>query len=801
VLSGILHLEVTKTQKTLILTSVFIAGVSCYFLDLMPYLICLFIILAGFSVYKRVLSFRFILICSLVLVFSVFYSTYRTPKPDNLYYLAPVNTKIEGIVASIPKNNFYNSIKFEFEVDKIKTNKSKWDNIKAKTIVTIYDKTRSYEQIRIGDRLRLFANIKKPFEATNPGQFDYSKYLSNSGIFTTSSVKSGDFEIITHPAYGKWFYIQKIDSFREQIIEKHKVYLKSPKLEILGGVVFGNSAIPPPNEVKQNFINSGLLHLLAASGLNVGLIFGIWFFLTRRLNLPYNFSIISGGLVVLVYVFMTGLPPSILRATGMLELGLIGKLLDRKADNLALLALIGAVLLLIDPLMVKDIGFQLSFMVTLGLLISVPVLVEKTKPVPEWLSAAVIIPIVAQIWVAPLQMFHFNTFATYSVLANITVVPFTAIISFAGFIGSILSLFPFIGNISCMVCDKFVEPFISVLLGVSEFFSNKPESILYTAQPAIISIILFYILILVIINLIKTDFSSVKQKYFAIILLITFITSLTIKNFHNTLDITFFDVGEGDATLVRTPSNKTILFDTGRSGRFSPAKSIITNYLRDIGIGHIDVLVLSHPDDYHIGGTLDLLNEITPRIIYHNGEKSGSKNFQKIENYIKKNNLNYLKAHNNMPVAIDKDVKINLYQPKNIDKHSQNDNSLILSVKYKDFNALLLSDSNTEALETIKDDIFHPVKVVKIPDHGSKKSINSEILKRLNPYVAIISVGKNNHGHPDEGIIDLLKSKKINTLRTDLNNAIQISTNGIKEEVYCFDKHRGRLIKQFDMQK
>ena len=213
--------------------------------------------------------------------------------------------------------------------------------------------------------------------------------------------------------------------------------MKSPNIEVLGGIVFGDDAINPPDLIKTSFINSGLLHILAASGMNVSIIFGIWYFIGTRLRLNYRFVILVGAVLVGFYTLMTGMGPSVLRAALMIEFVIFGKLIDRAADSIALIFLVALLLLLYDPAMINDVGFQLSFVVTFALIYCVPPVLDRIKNKPaNFLAGAVLIPFVAQLWAAPIQMFYFNNFATYSVLANLAITPFIMLISFGGFLGS-----------------------------------------------------------------------------------------------------------------------------------------------------------------------------------------------------------------------------------------------------------------------------------------------------------------------------------------------------------------------------
>ncbi|MCQ2958223.1 MAG: competence protein ComEC family protein [Candidatus Gastranaerophilales bacterium] len=354
----------------------------------------IFIAYIIYALYKKHFDKVFAAIAVLFFILTSFYTHYREPITDVLTGFDKNEITMEGIVTTLPEKTATGKTKFFFEVNKIIDLQGYERNVKAKT--QAYLKFDNNYKISRGNNLKIKANIVVPQMATNEGEFDYGKYLATLDVFTFSYVNS--FEISDKEPDLFYKTLNKIDNLRDKIIKEHYKYLSDAKTEILGGVVFGSDAIKPSAKLKKIFIDSGLYHLLAASGMNVAFIFGIWFFILIRLRLPYNFVIISGGIVVLFYAFMTGLPPSVTRATWMIELALLGKLLDRTANNNVVLLFVCAILLIYNPLLLTDIGFQLSFMVTFGLITCATPLTESIKFIPPKISAWFIIPFIAQIF-------------------------------------------------------------------------------------------------------------------------------------------------------------------------------------------------------------------------------------------------------------------------------------------------------------------------------------------------------------------------------------------------------------------
>jgi len=799
----------TKPQKTFIFCITFITGIAAYFLHIIPFMAVIFLILISFLSYKKIFSIKFSLLCLLIAAFSVFYCAYRTPTPDALSKIAPAKINLKGRVISEPDITSTGGTKFEFKVYSLSATP-----IKTKTIVNIYDKT----NIKIGDILEIKGYIKAPYEATNPSQFDYKKYLKNQGIFTLTSVKSNNFKIIEHPKSGKWFVIQKLNGLKNIIVEKNRKYIKSPHLEVLEGMVLGNYAVPVPENIKQDFIKSGLLHLLAASGMNVGFIFGFWFFFASILKIPYRSKIITGMVLVAFYSLLTGLPPSVMRAAVMAEFLLLGKLLDRKADSLILLIAVCALMLLIDPFLLTNVSFQLSYITTFGLLLCIPPLMEKIKNVPEFLSGALLIPIIAQLWASPVQMFHFNNFAIYSVPANIVVLPFTGIITYIGFIGNMFGLLPLIGDKICWLTAVISKPFIDITLFVSNYVSNLPGALYYFAKPNIAEIAIFYSLVIAVLYAIVKNFSSAclpaingisdgqsppfslcrqsakKLNIAALALLLSLLIFVFKDNFNKNLEFVFFDVGQGDGIYVHTPNNKNFLVDTGATGKYLPAKTAIVPYLRARGINTLDAVVLTHQDSDHTGGALQILKNIKVNNVFHNGLSDDTKFNHKLKNYIIKNNVKNTIVNTGQVINFDNNMTIRVVRSQNTDKNTDNEDGIMLYITYNKFSALLMADCEAESIYEIKKYVNKPVNLLKIGHHGSYNSVNYHFLDYLKPELAIISVGKRGYkyGHPNKQVLNDLKDFNVKTLRTDKDYAITVNSDGNNYSFKTFKNQKNR---------
>ncbi|MBQ7450195.1 DNA internalization-related competence protein ComEC/Rec2 [bacterium] len=783
-----------KLNITILFSILFILGIVSFFANI-PIILLIFVSLGlvGLIYTDRIKPIAAFLLF-LTFLGGFYIADFRVKNSDALYYIAPKNNIVaEGKVVSILETNKPDKTRFYFKVDKINTGYKEVDNLKSKTIVTLFEPREVYSKIQIGDTLRLKGNLRLPQKAANPNEFGYKNYLQNMNTFSTMFIQKDNFEIVKKPQSIGWKFLQKVNIQRNAITEKHSKILKSPYLELLGGVVFGDDAITPTDELKESFRISGLLHLLAASGLNVGIIFGIWFFIGNLFKMNYRLNIIIGSFLIILYTCMTGFSPSILRATLMIEFVLFGKLLDRKADSLALISFVCFLMLLYNPSWICHIGFQLSFLVTTGLILAMPVISEWCKKYNkfwQFLINSAAVPVIAQIWVLPVQMFYFNTFTMYSPLANILVLPFITIVSFTGFISSIIAMFPFTPDILIKICDMFLSPFLIITVKISDFISSLPNANLVTIQPNIVQILLYYGFVLLITKFFIDEMKNKKLIYIAIsvfaILLMSFI-----KIPDNKLHLTFFSVKNADSCLVKTPENHYFVIDTGKksfSGSYSSGEGVIAKYLLAKGITKIDYVILSHLDNDHIGGTVGLLEKIKVKKVFVNTDIPTTQTSQELFDYLKKHNIPYEIVKNDTVLYEEKDLKVRAYLNKSID---ENENSIINLLEYKNFNALFMGDAGIGGYEILP---VRKIDVLKLGHHGAKDTINKAVLDKIKPQTVIVSTGQNQYGHPHFSIIDLFSENNIHYLRTDNKNTIDISTDGTNKQENCYLPEKRKFL-------
>lgn len=765
---------------------IFIAGVSSYFYG--PAILFAAIVTVGLltCLYLNLFSFKRVLFLIFVFYFGFFISFVKIKNYDDLLPLAPLNTTFTGRIVSIPNSPEKDKVRFFMQVDNVAGK-----NVAGKTFVTISTNPEVIEPLNIGEKISINGNLRRPFSASNPSQFDYSVYLRNFNAFTVLYSNGEGLKFLEDKPSVKWKFLQRLNDTRNKILKTHSKFLKSPNLEILGGIVFGDDAVAPPDYIKTSFINSGLLHILAASGMNVAFIFSFWFVILRFLRVPYKPRVLSGMLLIVLYTLMTGLGPSVVRAALMLLFVLTGKLLDRDTHSVSLLSLVAVLMLIYNPAYLNNVSFQLSFLVTFGLITTATIFSQKLDKVPDWLKAPILIPLVAQIWIAPIQMFYFNTFSLYSIFANISTVCLLSVISFCGFVSSVISVITPLADITCRIFDFGLNYLLNILVWISDFFANLPHCVLQTTHPNLLQLLFYYSVLLTVTFLVK--YEKYKESILVTIIGVVIILGTTIRPVSHKLEIIAFDVQNADSFLIKTPQNKYFFIDTGKapykSGN-SQAKIIMLKYLKDRGIKDLEGVIVTHFDNDHSGGTVDFIENTNIKTLYLNSTEKETQTAKDIFNAVKKLKQNVRIVKNEDIIYFEPNLTLKTYKAKIGGKNRSNECSTVTLLSYGKFEMLFMGDADVTSFNQLQKDIPHNVEVLKVGHHGGPRVVDSQMLEHLGNRVSLISTGINYFGHPNKGTLDILRNTDI--LRTDLLNSIKIMTDGNEYKIYSYDTHDKR---------
>ena len=397
------------------------------------------------------------------------YCVWRSPQPaanDISHFVSLEEQRVLGRVLQRPQTARYGKAKFFLEVQSVSNENTNgiWIPNTASGKLYVTAALEPSKRLYPGEMVELKGKV----EATEQDAEDksgFGGYLARKGCF--AKFKTYWIEFLPEQTPPRWALWQ----LRQRIVSAQDKWLGEPSGNLLSAMTLGRRAVDLPADVKDSFIKAGLAHTLAASGFHVSLVLGL--VLGALKSLQPRTRAVAGFLSLALYVGLTGLQPSVIRASVMGIGALVGLALQRKVDPRRGLFVAITLILLCNPQWIWDVGFQLSAIATLGLIVMVPWLLKKMDFMPSGISALLAIPIAAYIWTFPLQLHYFDTVPVYSILLNAIATPLVVIISLGGFVsGAAAMVWPVLGS---AIAANLYYP-IHLLIWIVNRFNQLPGS-------------------------------------------------------------------------------------------------------------------------------------------------------------------------------------------------------------------------------------------------------------------------------------------------------------------------------------
>lgn len=634
----------------------------------------------------------------------------------------------------------------------------------ARNGTKLYIRVNKKANIEVGDMLLINGTYLEPDVARNERGFNYKEYLKTLEIYGT--VEINHYKVIKKGRINKLIlYTARLKEILKSNISK--VIKKAENKNLLIAMILGDME-DLSEELKTDFLNSNLYHILSVSGGQVSnIIIGITI-LFRLLKIHKKIMDILCVVILIEFMFLTGLTPSIIRACIMCIISLISGLIIRRYDIANSLGISLLIILINNPFAINSLSVLLSYFGFLGIIVLGSFTIKEVNKVIKnnilrYILNIVISSVAAQIFIFPIILYIFGTISLTFIFSNLLIIPLSTVIT-------IIGLF-------IMICPLqifgFVEPLIELTINIVGFFSNIGISKIYCIIPNIKEIITYYVMSLYLYYMLRRDyiykikhFFRKYKKILVLILLLCIGISFIYKNIPKDLYINFIDVGQGDSTLITTQFNKKILIDGGGSefsSTFDVGEKTLLPYLLKKKIHKLDYVIISHFDSDHVGGILTILEELNVKQVLIPKQVEYSENYNKFLDIIKKRNIKVKIVGEGNTINIDKNTYLDILWPeeKQITDNVLNNNSLIVRLCYKNFKMLFTGDieeiAEQKLLQKYENTEKLTANILKVAHHGSKSSSIAEFLEKVNPQIAVIGVGKNNKfGHPNAGVLDRL---------------------------------------------
>lgn len=647
-------------------------------------------------------------------------------------------------------------------------------------------------EVQYGDRIRATSMLAHP---ATWDTFSYADYLGRQGVFSIMQNAGLDVVDSGHGSRLTAAFLRLKSIVQLSIASA----LPEPQAGLLTGILLGDEDGISP-ELKDDFSRVGASHVVAISGFNMvivsGIVVRVLSSLLRRNRTVVTLNALS---VIAVYALFVDASPGILRAALMSGLLVVGSQLNRKTFVPTSLAFATLLLSLGDPSVLRDIGFQLSFLAVLGLSLFADPLSTKFRQLLDrflpmraaavlhgFLNEPLIVSIAAQVTTFPLIILYFGRLSLMAVPVNVLIVPVQAALLLLGMTAAVVYAFtPIVGTLIYWADLVFVSWTITVVrafanLEFAEIIVDLDGRLIqafyltliggamgYAARPPIWQSIQQMVRRhTVVLAMIATSAS-------ALILM----GAMTLSRADGRLHVWLLDVGHSNAVLAQTPGGAQILVDGGRF----PARLLtaigdrLPFYDREI-----EILVITHPDAWDIAALKSVLNRYSVGAVLYHGQPNRDPTVEHIFERIRKSDTPIVQAKAGYIVDFADGAMLEVLHPQTRPKITDrlNDNALVLRLSYGDASFLLTADLSAEGQrEMIAEGVATRASVMQIPQHGTARAIDNDFLAAVQPQIALLQSDiANRRGDPDPDTLEKLGG--IDLFRTDEIGAIHLSTDG-----------------------
>jgi competence protein ComEC len=754
------------------------------------------ICVAAILLWRKDRSMRIWGTCALALVLGAF--RYQVSLPDRAdpgfiaYYNEQGWASVEGTVQRYPdvRDTWTN---LSLRVDQIEL-EGEWRPVHG----TILVRAQRFPEYHYGDRLRVAGQLETPPELEG---FSYRDYLERKGVYSLIARPQIEF-LAAGQGSPFWSGIYALKDRARLVVAR---LMPEPEASLLQGILLGvESGIPA--DLYEAYNTTGTSHIIVISGSNITIIAALFAAAFGRLlgkRRAYWFTVAG----IVLYVLLVGADAAVVRAGVMGGLYVTALHLGRRATAYVSLFASAILLTFVNPLALWDVGFQLSFAATLGLILFTPgieslferglkrfVSPERAKEALRYLNDVLIVTLAAQILTTPLVIYQFGRLSLVAPLTNLLILPAQPPIMIWGGAATLTGLVPFLEPLARAIA-WFPWLCLAYTNAVVRWMAGWPLASLQISQANASRLIFYYAVIIGAAWALRQRKGYIRRFWNwltsrwstavilgvpAVVAVLIWLAILQLPD--GRLHVAFLDVGQGDAIFITTPQGQQILVDGG------PSPAALTSALgkqMPFWDRSIDLLVMTHPDADHITGLVDALDRFRVDGWLDNGRPDDDALYAECQTRLVAARVPCQAVHLGNRLDLGKGVTVEVLHPPaefmSGTESDQNNNSVVLRLVWGQASFLLTGDMEAEA-ERLLLQSGEPLAadVLKVAHHGSGGASTAEFLAAVDPQYAVISVGADNRfGHPKQEVLDrLAQLGNVTVLRTDESGTIEFITDG-----------------------
>ena len=628
-------------------------------------------------------------------------------------------------------------------------------------------------ELRAGTKIEAKAKLRPFKDKDAPGCFDRKSYYARRNIYREGTIKGKDITVDRSAAENT--------SLMRKLREKAVAALQSekyPNAALLLRLMLLGSDETLPTSLEKGLRKSGVAHILAVSGLHIGLISGVWLMLLRA----FGISRLAFDLPLLpflwFYVLFLGDRPSVLRAVILMTLIVLGRVFNKATLSLHFLMVAAWLYAIISPKQIFSYSSLLSFSATAALLILLPAIAAELEEKREGLSfskkaklfikeyfvQSLKITFCVTVFTLPIILAMLHMVTPLGFLMNMIIIPLCAVLLSAG-LWRLAAFYILPVTVSSLFYDQALwlwERFLPLvaLLGDSPFLTlNVPPFSMTT-------VLVYYLAIAFFALHVKTSQRAYREIFLCLLLILCF-RFFKPPVFDDALKVTALDVGQGDCFIMRSDAGPLFVMDCGRSmGNSSKGETVTVPYLRNLGVQKIDCLYISHYDDDHMGGAKDIISSIRTKTIIAPPVIPSETNGWELMRLAEKLGVKWVTLTRGDKFG----NSLALWPPIDPLPPTSNSRSLVLLTPFKGYCLMWTGDlPKTYEFDLLRgpEGGLPPVAAYKIPHHGSSSAGNDWFLAKLRPEISLLSVGPNPYGHPHKRLMLKYTHFGYKVLRTD----------------------------------